>query len=131
MDVGDTFGFEKPVTEDQPDRYGEASGDTNPIHTDEEFARSVGLDGVILQGLCTMSFAHQAVTEWAGGDPTDVERLKVRFADNVYPGDEVRFDGEVVAVEDGRASIDIVGTNQHGDVVLENAEATVQAGSQI
>lgn len=125
MQQGQSFGFEKPVTEDQPERYGEASGDTNPIHMDDEFARSVGLDGVILQGLCTMSFLHQAVTEWSGGDPTDVERLEVRFASPVYPGDRVRFEGEVAEVVDGEARVEIEGTTQEGDVVLEGAVAEI------
>lgn len=126
MEVGDTLGFDKEVTEDQPMRYGQASGDLNPIHTDEDFARSVGLDGVILQGLCTMSFVHQAVTEWAGGDPTDVDHLEVRFSDPVYPGDRLSFEGEVVYANDGRARIEITGRNQDDDVVLEDSTAEIQ-----
>lgn len=125
MEVGDTLGFDKQVTEDQPWRYGEASGDMNPIHTDENFARSVGLDGVILQGLCTMSFVHQAVAEWAGGDPTDVDHLEIRFSDPVYPGDRLSFEGEVVYTGDGRARIEITGRNQD-DVVLEDSTAEIQ-----
>lgn len=126
MEVGDRLGFDKEVTEDQPMRYGEASGDMNPIHTDDSFARSVGLDGVILQGLCTMSFVHQAVTEWAGGDPTDVDHLEVRFSDPVYPGDRLSFEGEVVYAGDGRARIEITGRNQDDDVVLEDSTAEIQ-----
>ena len=49
-------------------RYAGASGDFNPIHIDEEFARSVGLPGRILHGLWTMAQVARAVTE-AGGRP--------------------------------------------------------------
>lgn len=115
---GAELAFEKHVTDDQPYRYGQASGDMNPIHTDPEFARSVGFDDVILQGLCTMTFVHQALAEWSGGDPDAVESLEVRFLDPVYPGDELAIEGTVDAVEDGVAEVDVTVVDQDGDVVL-------------
>ena len=48
-------------------RYAGASGDFNPIHLDEEFARSVGLPGRILHGLWTMAQVARALTDAAGG----------------------------------------------------------------
>lgn len=115
--------YEQRVTEDQPWRYGDASGDTNPIHTDPEFARSVGLDGVILQGLCTMAFCFQAVTAWAGGDPTRVEALEARFTEPVHPGETVRFEGEIVDEADSTVRIRIEARTEAGRVLA--AEATV------
>ena len=50
-------------------RYAQASGDPNPIHTDPDFAKSVGLPGVILHGLYSMAQVARAHTEAAGGDP--------------------------------------------------------------
>ncbi len=126
MKVGDELTFTKRVTEDQPMRYGEASGDLNPIHTDDAFARSVGLDGVILQGLCTMSFLHQAAVTWAGGDPMAVETLETRFTSPVYPGDEVRFEGTVVERDGDRAHIEVTGFNQDDEAVLDDAVARVE-----
>jgi acyl dehydratase len=56
-------------------RYAEASGDPNPIHTDPEFAKSVGLPGVILHGLYSMAQVARAHTEAAAGDPRALKRL--------------------------------------------------------
>ena len=61
-----------PVADDQTARYAEASGDHFAIHLDDEFARSVGLPGRIVHGLCTMALAGRAVLEAAGvADPRD------------------------------------------------------------
>ena len=75
------------VDEDQPRRYAEASGDHNPIHLDEATAKMAGLPGVILHGMCTMAMA--AVDGLAGGDPTRVKRVAVRFSRPVLPGQEL------------------------------------------
>jgi len=69
------------VTDDQGIRYAEASGDYNPIHTSDEIARSVGLPRAILQGLCTMAMASQAlVDELLDGDPSRLKSMEVRFS---------------------------------------------------
>ena len=78
------------VDEDQPKRYAEASGDHNPIHLDEATAKMAGLPGVILHGMCTMAIAVKAaVNGLAGGDPTRVKRVAVRFSRPVLPGQEL------------------------------------------
>jgi acyl dehydratase len=77
-----------PVAEDQTVRYAEASGDHFAIHLDDEFARSVGLPGRIVHGLCTMAFTGRAVLEAAGvEDPARLSRLAVRFSAPLFPGD--------------------------------------------
>ena len=78
------------IAADQPDRYAAASGDDFAIHLDDAFARSVGLPGRIVHGLCTMAFAGRAVLEAAGvSDPRAVKRLAVRFSAPLYPGETV------------------------------------------
>jgi acyl dehydratase len=78
------------VDEDQPARYAEASGDPNPIHTDENIAKMAGFPGVINHGMCTMAMAVKgAVDEFAGGDPSRVKRVAVRFSKPVFPGQEL------------------------------------------
>ncbi len=75
---------------DQTFRYAEASGDHNQIHLDPEFARSVGLPGIIVQGMCTMAFASRAVIATAcGDDPVRLRRLAARFARPVLPGQAI------------------------------------------
>ena len=66
-------------------RYARASGDDNRIHVDDEFAKSTGLPGIIVQGMCLFSIALQAVVETAGG-PTRVGAAAVRFRRPVLPG---------------------------------------------
>lgn len=76
------------LAEDQADRYAEASGDRFAIHLDDAFARSVGLPGRIVHGLCTLAFAARAVRDAAGAsDPRAVRRLAVRFSAPVFPGE--------------------------------------------
>src|SRR5215210_4476133 len=80
-------------------RYAGASGDFNPIHIDEEFARSVGLPGRILHGLWTMAQVARAQTEAAGG-PETLQRLSVQFRGMGLPEHEVRVTGTVTEVRD-------------------------------
>ena len=72
--------------EDQTWRYAEASGDPMPIHTDEEFAKAMGLPGIIIHGLCTMAFVSRAVIETAcPEDPSRLKRIAVRFSSTAFP----------------------------------------------
>jgi acyl dehydratase len=82
------FETAQKVDEDQTSRYADASGDTNPIHLDREFARNVaGLPGIILHGMCTMAFASKAILDGVcEGDPSRLKRIKVRFSKPVFPG---------------------------------------------
>ncbi|MBS9534824.1 MaoC family dehydratase N-terminal domain-containing protein [Mycobacterium sp. M1] len=78
------------VDADQTFRYAPASGDPMPIHLDEEVARSAGLPGIIVHGLCTMAFTSWAVlTEVAGSDVSRLKRFAVRFSKMVLPGDDL------------------------------------------
>ena len=73
-------------------RYAGASGDFNPIHIDEEFARAVGLPGRILHGLWTMAQVARAQTEAAGG-PDRLKRLSVQFRGMGLPEQEIIVTG--------------------------------------
>ncbi len=85
------FVQEVHVKKYQPYIYAEASGDHNPIHVDPNTAKMAGLPGVILQGLCTMAFAQNAiVNNYLGEDPRKLRRLKVRFSKPVLPGDTLK-----------------------------------------
>jgi acyl dehydratase len=105
-------------------RYAGASGDFNPIHIDEEFARAVGLPGRILHGLWTMAQVARAQSEAAGG-PEHLKRLSVQFRGMGLPEQEVVVSGTVRDVSDGRALIDTV-AEQSGNQIIRNAEAEVE-----
>jgi acyl dehydratase len=106
-------------------RYAGASGDFNPIHIDEEFARAVGLPGRILHGLWSMAQVARAQTEAAGG-PEHLKRLSVQFRGMGVPEQEVVVTGTVREVSDGLATIDTV-AEQDGKQIIRNAEAVVTA----
>jgi acyl dehydratase len=105
-------------------RYAGASGDFNPIHIDEEFARAVGLPGRILHGLWTMAQVARAQTEAAGG-PEHLRRLSVQFRGMGVPEQEVSVSGTVREVSDGRVVVDTV-AEQAGKQIIRNAEAELE-----
>jgi acyl dehydratase len=114
------------VEEDQTYRYAEGSGDYNPIHVNPEFARSVGLPGIILQGLCTMAFCFKAIQdECCGGDPLRIKRLKVRFAKPILPLDTVTTRGWVEQAHGGVTILAVEAVNQRGEVVLRDGRAEI------
>ncbi|MBI3723075.1 MaoC family dehydratase N-terminal domain-containing protein [bacterium] len=114
------------VTRDQSLRYAQASGDNNPIHTDESVAKMAGLPGVILQGLCTMAFAQKAVVdEVLKGDATRLKRLAVRFAKPVLMGDRLTTEGWEVERREGKTTYGFTVKNQSGVVVISNGIAEV------
>jgi acyl dehydratase len=102
-------------------RYAGASGDFNPIHIDEQFARSVGLPGRILHGLWTMAQVARAHTEAAGG-PDQLERLSVQFRGMGVIGEEITVSGTVDEV-DGDKAIAHSEAEQAGNRIIRNAEA--------
>ena len=87
-------------------RYAGASGDFNPIHLEDEFARSVGLPGRILHGLWTMAQVARAQTEAAGG-PEALRRLSVQFRGLGLPGEEIVITSAVRETAEGRAVVDV------------------------
>ena len=108
-------------------RYAGASGDFNPIHIDEEFAKSVGLPGRILHGLYTMALVARAQTEAAGG-PDRLKRLRVQFRGMGLPEQEIVVRSTVREErEDGRNIVDTV-AEQAGTAIIRNAEAELSTG---
>jgi acyl dehydratase len=102
-------------------RYAGASGDFNPIHIDEEFAKAVGLPGRILHGLYMMAQVARAQTEAAGG-PEKLRRLSVQFRGMGLPEQELVVTSTVREVADGVATVDTA-VEQGGKAIIRNAEA--------
>jgi acyl dehydratase len=125
MDAGETF--ELNVTPDRyvTVRYAGASGDFNPIHIDEDFARQVGLPSRILHGLWTMAQVARAHTEALGG-PEKLERLSVQFRGMGVMEQEIVVSCTVREVsEDGRSVVDSE-ARQGGKRIIRNGEADVR-----
>lgn len=105
-------------TKEQIAAYAEASGDHNPIHLDDDFARKVGLPGVIAHGMLQMGLMARVAAEAAGGG-TRLRRLSCRFAGMVVPGDTVTFTAEPA----GEGKLELRAVNQRGEAVLTKSAA--------
>jgi len=105
-------------------RYAGASGDFNPIHIDEEFARAVGLPGRILHGLWTMAQVARAQTDAAGG-PEHLKRLSVQFRGLGVPEQEVLVSATVRESADGHVVLDTF-AEQAGKQIIRNAQAELE-----
>ncbi|HEX6310286.1 MAG TPA: MaoC/PaaZ C-terminal domain-containing protein [Acidimicrobiia bacterium] len=112
--------------EDQTFRYSDASGDTVPIHLDDEFAKSVGLPGIIIHGLCTMAFTSWAAIEnLAGGDSARLKRLAVRFSKPVLPGQEITTRFWNAGAREGVTAYAYETATADGDVVIKDGVAEI------
>jgi acyl dehydratase len=109
-------------------RYAGASGDFNPIHIDEDFARQVGLPGRILHGLWTMAQVARAHTD-AGGSrgPESLRRLSVQFRGIGRLGEEIVVTGKVRSVSDGVAVVDSQ-AEQSGHRLIRNGVGEITIG---
>lgn len=115
------------VDVDQALRYAEASGDRNRIHTDDAAAKAVGLPGVILHGMCTMALCAKAVVdELAGGDPTRLRRLAVRFHRPVFPGNDLVTSVYDAGTEGDRRTLAFEASSG-GKVVIRDGRAEVSS----
>jgi acyl dehydratase len=126
--VGDSLPpLRKTISVEQIRQYAEASGDHNPIHLDDAFARAAGLPGVIAHGMLTMSCVDQMVTDWLG-DRSRLRALSGRFAAMVVPGDEVTCSGTVAAKDDAArlVSIHVSAHNQRGEKVFTKGIAEAE-----
>jgi len=101
-------------------RYAGASGDFNPIHIDDEFARSVGLPGRILHGLWMMAQVARAVTD----SPEALQSLSVSFRGMGRIGETIVVSGTVEAVDGGVASVKLEA--HQGDTRLIRGTASVR-----
>jgi acyl dehydratase len=106
--------------------YAAASGDHNPIHVDEDVARSVGLPGVIAHGMYTLALAARYVDEWVG-EPGQVAEHAAKFTKPVVvpeDGTEVTIAG-VCEVRDGVRTVALSVTCD-GVKVLGNPRAVLR-----
>ncbi len=106
------------VTDDQSYRYAEASLDNNPIHIDPDTAKSAGLPGVILQGLCTMAMAGATATNQVGdSDPLKLRRLKARFVKPVL--NDMAMQAQLWNGDEGAWKIALVSPDEPKTVFLQ------------
>ena len=122
-----------PLTRQMFVRYAGASGNLNPMHYDDEFARSAGHPSVFAQGMFSAALLAGFATDWLGAG--NVRRYGVRFREQVWPGDVLTCSGTVTAViaepEGDRISLDLAATRQTGGVAISGtAEFLITQNAQ-
>jgi acyl dehydratase len=115
------------LTRTQIVQYAGASGDYNPIHTDEVYTTKVaGYPSVFAHGMLTMGLTGKMLTNYVGDGR--LTKFGVRFTNQVWPGDTLDAKATVTAIKDGLVELEVVTTNQDGkEVVRGYAEARIDA----
>ena len=125
LQVGDTY--TERLVEDlkrtQVVMYAGASGDYNPVHTDELFTTKVaGYPGVFAHGMLTMGMTGMMLTNYVGDGR--LTEFGVRFTNQVFPGDTLDSTATVTAINEGLVDIEVSTINQEG---VEVAKGSAQA----
>src|SRR6266487_4224032 len=126
----EVFSLSKVVRRNEVKAYADASADQNPLHQDDDFARSVGFPGIIAHGMFSMAHVVKAVTDWLG-DPGALKRMKVQFRAVVFMDETLVAKGRVIEVDPATrrarlsvsAEVDRDGVRQ---LPIKNSEAEVE-----
>ena len=113
--------IEKPaITREQLTLYAEASGDDNPIHLDDKFAREAGFPSVIVHGMISMGFMADMVLVNFPRKSYALLSLRTKFKRVTFPGDRIRCIGKVRKVEpDGTVVVSLSTLNQSGEATTD------------
>jgi acyl dehydratase len=122
----------KVVTRKDVEAYAEASGDQNPLHRDDEFAKEVGFPESIAHGMFTMAHLASCLVDWLG-DPAALKRLRVQFRTPVFLGEAIVAHAAVRSLDPQtrRAALDVsVTVDREGvtEYAIRRGEAVVQLG---
>jgi acyl dehydratase len=109
VQVGEeVFSATKIVKREDVKAYADASGDQNPLHQDDDFARSVGFPGIIAHGMFSMAHLVTSLKEWVG-DPAALKQIKVQFRAVVYMDETLVAKGRVASKDEStnRVTLDV------------------------
>ncbi len=116
------FEYKIDIPKWQTFAYAEASGDRNPIHLYDKAAKNVGLPGIIIHGLCTMSLCHkELVNKLCQGNPRLIKTLSVCFSKPIFPGNPIFLRGIDTNKSEEGETVSFVAQNQEGITVLKNS----------
>jgi len=124
LNVGDTYTecLVEDLKRTQIVQYAGASGDYNPLHTDEVFTVDVAkYPSVFAHGMLTMGMTGRMLTNYVGDGR--LTKYGVRFTSQVWPGDTLNSTATVQNVEDGIVNLKVETTNQDGALVLSGYAA--------
>jgi 3-hydroxybutyryl-CoA dehydratase len=116
----------KTITQEKIGRYADASGDHNPLHTDQEFASATQFAGTVAHGMLVLAYLSEMLTAAFGERWITGGWMKARFRAPARPGDTVTASGRVTRVDDGTVRCDAECRNQAGEVLI-SADVEVPA----
>lgn len=121
LSIGQSAEVTHTVTEEDIKTFGDLSGDYNPLHFDEEWAKTTMFKGRIAHGLLSASFISTAIGMKLPGPGTIYLSQSMKFMGPVRIGDTITASVEVVALNDEkqRVTLKTVCTNQNQDVVVD------------
>lgn len=112
----------KEITQEKINRYAEASGDFNPLHIDEEFAKTTMYKGTIAHGLMSVAFLSEMMANFAGPIWLSTGKMEVSFLAPVRPGDKITAKGKIISKEQEenkeRITCEVWCENQKGEKVI-------------
>lgn len=109
-----------PFTREQLHEYADASGDRNPIHLDEAFAKEAGFPSVIVHGMLSMAYLADHLRYNFPQGQFALQRYKSRFRKVTYPGDVLTCEGEIKSIfPDGAIVVSVRAKNQKGETTID------------
>ena len=120
LTVGMTESFKVSITEAMLEAFKGITGDVNPLHNDEEFAKAKGHPGRVAYGMLTASFLSTLAGVYIPGERSLIQQVETKFAKPVYIGDELTVTGEITELVESvqRRELKVTITNQDGKKVL-------------
>jgi len=110
--------LKKKITVKRIRDYAQVSGDFNPLHVDENFARKTAFGGIVAHGMLTLAYVSEMMTKLFGEDWLSSGHLDVRFKNSACPGDELTLSGKIFGIVRRKT-----GTTINCDILCENQNA--------
>ncbi|MBQ9134496.1 MAG: MaoC family dehydratase [Lachnospiraceae bacterium] len=115
--------FQVNVTPDMLEKFKEITGDINPLHTDEVFAKEKGYDNTVVYGMLTASFLSTLAGVYLPGEKSLIHSVETKFVKPVFVGDTLTISGKVAEKNElfSVFTLKVTITNQHGEKVLRGS----------
>ncbi len=130
--VGQKESFKVKVTEEDMESFRKITGDINPLHADEEYAREHGHKGCVVFGMLTASYLSTLAGVYLPGEHSLIHSVDIKLEGIVYPGDELNIEGTVTEKNDTfrLIMVKVVMTDQSGRKVCK-AKMQIGIGHEV
>ncbi len=120
LEIGMEEGFCIEMTEHRMENFLDITGDINPLHNDENFAKEAGYEGKVVYGMLTASLLSTLAGVYLPGKYSLIHQTEVKFVKPVYIGDQLKVSGKVLELNDTvkQMTMKVVITNQHQEKIL-------------